>query len=400
MSQCICITLKNTRCKITTKNENKICHLHQNCKNISNNQTKITKTKTISKKIKPTTKKIENKKADSKKTETENTKIKETKSMKQLKKENVKSPEKEKKDIKEGIENYFKMAKFDETDSEKKLLNFGDIFKIDEKLGQGGYGKVFLVKDADDNKYALKVYFMDSQPEINALSLLSLYPNCDPNIVCMYDNFKIKYENIIGKDTTDNIFGNYKPDDYIDCVLLEYIPGIDLFDYINFNRLNKMGLVVTGIKLGVFLTLTISKLNKKNLIYRDIKPENIIVHNDNFKLIDPGLVCQIGDENKGILKCQGMAGSILFLPPISFKFTPEEFLQMDIFSIGVTLFMFLHKQYPYGPDYQANNTAKYNDLKSGVTKLDDLLKRMLEFDYTKRITVHQAYEELLSLHNP
>ena len=54
-------------------------------------------------------------------------------------------------------------------------------------------------------------------------------------------------------------------------------------------------------------------LHDVNLLHRDIKPDNILIHNKMFKLADFGLAKHIKDH--GVKENQSYAGSPLYIAP-------------------------------------------------------------------------------------
>lgn len=138
-------------------------------------------------------------------------------------------------------------------------------------LGAGQYGKVYEVRDiTTGNIYAFKVS-PDAEKEAAFLSLVSSYPNCDPNIACYYGYGSIPNSKI------------RRPG-----VLMEYIQGQTLRDLIETSRLSELTLR----NLLVVILTILGRLHQRGIFHGDLHTENIIIQPDGLiKIIDLGESC-------------------------------------------------------------------------------------------------------------
>ena len=196
--------------------------------------------------------------------------------------------------------------------------------KYCKNLGKGSYGEVSLVKNTKNNFfYAIK--------NISNKQILycKLYKNIEleRSILLQIDHpFIVK----LVKTLKDSKYIYY---------LMDYIKGKELFDV-----LIEIGLLSefqTQFYIGSIM-LAVKYLHERKFIYRDIKPENIMVLTNGYiKLIDFGTAKAIKDKTNSIIgTTQYMAPEVIMGDYYSFE--------IDYWSIGVCLYEFYCGNIPFG----------------------------------------------------
>ena len=238
-------------------------------------------------------------------------------------------------------------------------------YKINEKLGEGGMGEVYLADDLKlDRKVAIK--FLPEHLtkdkdnverfEMEAKAAASLN---HPNIVTIHD--------VIEED--DQI-----------CIVMEHVDGKSLREVINeYNLgLDKTIDVISQLSEGL------SKAHKAGIVHRDIKPENIIIDQDaRVKILDFGLA-----KLKGVSKLTketSTLGTIHYMSPEQLQ-GKEVDNRSDIWSLGVVLYELLTGEVPFTGDYeQAVSYAILNENLKPVVHKDtpEELIRIIEKCLTK-----------------
>ena len=249
-------------------------------------------------------------------------------------------------------------------------------YKIIKKLGEGGSGRVILVKSESDNKYyALKEIIIrnETEYEINHIKkeaeILSLF-NCK-NIVKYYDSFLDK----------DKFY-----------ILMEYCDGRNLRDFININIKNPeyidediLSKIIKQICLGL------KEIHNKNIIHRDLRPENIFMNkNMEIKIGDFGISKQF-DPNKEYAITKNKKGKYEYMSPeILTKGIYNK--KSDMYSLGCIIYELFHlskyfidKQY-----YEIKNIDSniYNNKWQGI------INSLLQKDYNQRMDINQVYESI------
>ena len=90
--------------------------------------------------------------------------------------------------------------------------------------------------------------------------------------------------------------------------------------------------------------LALKYLHERSFIFRDIKPENIMILENGFvKLIDFGAAKSINNRTNSIIGTpQYMAPEVILGDQYSFE--------IDYWSVGVCLYEFVYGEMPFGQD--------------------------------------------------
>ena len=206
-----------------------------------------------------------------------------------------------------------------------------DKYIILKKIGRGGTAKVFIVKEKNTNHiYAAKVlkdYENDKKKktienmfnkEITILTHLKQTQNSE-YIINFIDN------------GSGEIRRQNRPTSINKYLILEYASKGSLFDYIFYPRI---GFPEKYSKLYFRkILIGIQECHKAKVYHRDIKLENILLdENYNPKICDFGYAKF--NQKKAIEK----VGTLYYAAPEIFSSKPYDSSQIDIFSLGATLF--------------------------------------------------------------
>lgn len=252
---------------------------------------------------------------------------------------------------------------------DKEILNFNQVFKVDKKLGEGAYGYVIKITNKFNNQsFALKVIKnadINTVREIGILIELTSYDYINKNVVRYYDYF---------------FYNSYL------CILTEYIEGETVSDYFKTKRS-----LSTWIKFARWLLTTISYLHNVNIVHRDIKPDNIIVTKNSYKLIDFGLSCQVNSKNN-VLKCnQEKVWAKYFTAPEVYSNIYINYKANDNYAAGMTLYYIYSHHLPYLHNREGEIiNPTYYPIPTLSNKLNFILKGLLSINPKYRLTSYQA----------
>ena len=210
---------------------------------------------------------------------------------------------------------------------EDNTIELKDLDNIKE-LGSGTFGNVNLVRNKKNKQlYAIKALDLQQIKKEN----LETCVESEKNVLLKTDHpFIMKMV-------------KYLKDDHYIFFINEYIKGKELWDVIrDIGLLNKEQ---TQFYVASML-LAINHLHKKKIIYRDIKPENVMVNVKGYiKIIDFGTVKEIEDRTSTVI------GTSHYMAPEITKGEGYSF-QVDIWSIAICMYEFFCGKLPFGEDLE------------------------------------------------
>lgn len=151
------------------------------------------------------------------------------------------------------------------------------------------------------------------------------------------------------------------------------------------------------------LVKVLSQLHKINIYHNDIKEDNILIDkNKNLWLIDFGFSV-IADPLIGFVKPQKYVGTLVYTNRKSSLVDLIDLEKKDVYALGMTYFFMLQSFSVLPEQYLAGvGTSKYvldfewmSTIKSPLKNIHmNLLRMMLDDDFTKRSTMKEILEAL------
>ena len=192
------------------------------------------------------------------------------------------------------------------------------------ELGAGSFGNVCLVKSSK-NKFFYAIKNISCKQILNSNLCDNL--ELEKSILLKIDHpFIVK------------LVKTLKDDKYV-YFLMDYIKGKELFDVLrDIGMLNKFQAQF----YSASILLAVNYLHERKIVYRDIKPENIMVVTNGFiKLIDFGTAKTMKDKTNTIIGTPDyMAPEVIMGKGYTFK--------VDYWSIAIMMYEYLCGKTPFG----------------------------------------------------
>jgi serine/threonine protein kinase len=288
--------------------------------------------------------------------------------------------------------------------------NNGKMYVITKRyIGGGGCGSVFIGFEVSTTektytvipspRYAIKqnIDIKHTKIMVDELKILEYMTDrikCHPNVVCFY-----------GWANLGNIY----------YIVMEYIDGVSLTEYVKTLRGNKNSLSI----LFLELLRGLSYIDSLGIMHRDIKPENILFTGlkegiPQIKYVDFGLSCYVscGHFDNRLPKCLPLTtGTPGYIDPELFEYESvhgsDVKINHDIFSLGATFYHLLTRKKPVSYDdfdvYSSEHANMLQAVDDALTddederRMGELVKSMFSIHYKKRPTIEEAILRLQGL---
>ena len=264
-----------------------------------------------------------------------------------------------------------------------------DEFKLLEKIGSGSFGKIYSVNwEKNNKKYAMKIMKHKKEKD--------------------FENYKNKLNiliNFINKTDCKNVIKVYgtlyeqqmTPTPDFRCYVLMELAKTDWEVEIK-NRSKKKLHYSENELLNIIKQLIkcYSLLQKCNITHRDVKPQNILIINNFYKICDFG-EAMITHGKNGFIH-QPIRGSELYMSPILFqalnnhkKDVIHNTYKSDVFSLGMCFFF--AATLTFQSLYDIREITKMEIIENIIgnylypnysKKIVDILIRMLQIEEIKR----------------
>ncbi|WP_414575636.1 SUMF1/EgtB/PvdO family nonheme iron enzyme [Anabaena sp. CCY 9402-a] len=270
----------------------------------------------------------------------------------------------------------------------------GDIlrnhYKITKILGSGGFGDTYLAQDID----------LPGQPKC---VVKHLKPNSDPAVLQivrrLFDSeAQVLYKLGNDSDQIPRLFAHFeeKGEFYL---VQEFVDGQDLsHEIIPGEKLTEIA--VTKLLQEILEILAV--VHKKNIIHRDIKPQNLMRRRQDGKivLIDFGAVKEV---NTMMVNTQGQTsfsvaiGSLGYMPSEQAAGQPK--LSSDVYAVGMLGIQALTGLQPSElPKDPTDGEVIWRNWANVSEKLADVLNKMVSYYFRDRYP--SAVEALTALKSP
>ncbi len=264
-------------------------------------------------------------------------------------------------------------------------------YKTLQKIGKGAFGQVYRVQNIITKEiFAMKTELISSEQknlETEAYYLISLKGFGIPKFIT-YGHIKTHY------------------------ILIEELLGESLNDI--FERQNRECPISDICMIGMQLLDRLEWIHSKNILYRDIKPDNILIGKKDknvIYLIDFGLCKKYRASKTGkhiLPKKTGFFSGNMKYASFNALIGKEQSRRDDLISLGYLLIFLAKKQLPWNYDVNYFDKAKYSNLLynkktngngSLYNGIPNEFKKFMEYNNNLKFEQKPNYEYLKSLLN-
>lgn len=207
---------------------------------------------------------------------------------------------------------------------EKTILNRR--YEILQNIGQGGMAEVYLAHDLLLDRYVAIKMLRDQFVADKAL--LEQFRREAKSAAKLVHPFIINIYDVVSEGDKQYI-------------VMEYVEGITLKDYLQSNRLSLNAVLEIGVRLADAL----QHAHSRNIVHCDIKPQNILIDkNLNPKIADFGIAKMV--SNQTMVYTSTVMGSVHYLSPEQAT-GGQVTASSDVYSLGVVLFEMLTGRVPF-----------------------------------------------------
>lgn len=256
----------------------------------------------------------------------------------------------------------------------------GDRYEIIEKIGAGGMSDVYKALDhALGREVALKVLKQEFNEDTSFIAKFRQEAQAAAGL---------EHANIVNIYDVGNENGMY-------YIVMEYVEGITLKTYISKKgRLAYNEVISIAIQVG----RGIEAAHKKNIIHRDIKPQNIMISREGkVKVTDFGIARAATSNTVSA----DIMGSVHYSSPEQARNGYVSF-QSDIYSLGIVMYEMITGRVPFDGDTTVNIALQH--LQSEMTppsvyadnipvSVEKIIKKATMKNQDRR---YQSMEELLT----
>ncbi|KFA63493.1 hypothetical protein S40285_00313 [Stachybotrys chlorohalonatus IBT 40285] len=298
-------------------------------------------------------------------------------------------------------------------------------YTIQEEIGRGSYGAVHLATDQYGFEYAVKEFSKTRLRKRAQTNILRQGPHRQPQPSSISSSLdpptawkKPQMGSLRARENSDALY--LIREEIAIMKKLSHPNLVQLIEVLDDPEEDSLYMVLEMCKKGVVmkvglghqatpynendcrclfrdLMLGIEYLHAQGVIHRDIKPDNLLLSEDNvLKIVDFGVSEMF--EKPDDMKIAKSAGSPAFFPPeLCGKHGEVSGRAVDIWSMGVSLFCLRYGKLPFNRDgmMQIYEAIKHDELQLPDDEnpdLKDLLRRLLDKDPRSRIQMPELRE--------
>jgi len=254
----------------------------------------------------------------------------------------------------------------------------GGRYEVVALLGEGGFSRTYLANDLRQSgvQYAVKHFTFSSTNQSEVVTAKQLFQR-EVTIL----------KNLNGHPQIPKFF-EYLEENQEFYLIQQYILGNTLSKEIKFRQKLEESEVIKILDKLISILLFV---HRNNIIHRDIKPDNIILaQNDNLFLIDFGAVKEIIAKNTRLQQPGTQIYTQGYAPVEQMRGYPQ--FNSDIYALGMTAIEALTGLEPQALTLDTLGEVVWRDQADVSDWLASILSKMIRYEFSVR---YQSVEEVL-----
>ena len=204
----------------------------------------------------------------------------------------------------------------------------GDRYAIERQIGRGGAARVYLARDSEGRKLALKVLHPELKVSVMAdrfLREIRLVAQLHhPLIVPVIDSGE---------------------QDWLVYFVMPFVEGLTLRETLDRER--TLSIDATR-RLGAELLDALACAHESGIVHRDVKPANIVMSGAGAVLLDFGIARAVAASGRDLLTQSGMTvGTSAYMSPEQVTAEADLDQRSDLYAVGCVLFECLAGRPPF-----------------------------------------------------
>jgi eukaryotic-like serine/threonine-protein kinase len=204
-------------------------------------------------------------------------------------------------------------------------------YRLLRRVGEGGMSTVYLSYDVAARRPV-------------AVKLLADHLAGRPEFVSRFYREARLSQFLQHPNLVQGIAAGFDPSPRAHYLVLEFVDGPSADAALG--RLGRLP-VGAGVRIGIDIARALGFLHARNLVHRDVKPDNILFHPDgSAKLADLGLAKRLNDDS-GLTSVNQGVGTSYYMPYEQALNGSLVDARSDVFALGATLYHLLTGQVPF-----------------------------------------------------
>jgi serine/threonine-protein kinase len=264
-------------------------------------------------------------------------------------------------------------------------------FRVVRRIGSGGFGTVYLVEDTTVRDQLI-------------LKILSPQISADESIIKRFMH-ELKYARRVTHKNVIRLF-DFLEYEGMHAISMEYFQGQDLARLLtSAGRLPE----ARAINIAEQVCRGLCAAHEQGIIHRDIKPQNVLVANDDtVKIVDFGLASTVQSRSSQLTKSGILIGTPHYMAPEQIRGEKLD-SRTDVYALGVLMYEMLAGKPPFEGDVAVNVLIQH--LQTEATPLREVcdsvsigmeqaVMRAMAKDRERRPTAAEFLETLTALSAP